>query len=225
MSFQQSFNQFIIDHKVIGFFDQPITLKSGRKSNWYVNWRTLSEDVFLMDRLTDFVIDFTCEKDLHPDCFFGVAEGATKLGILTQFKWAKASEKFDVGQFSLSMGRAKPKMHGDSKDMFFVGLPKGKTIILEDTTTTGLSTLECIETLKKAGVDIIAVINLTNRMEKRDDGKSVDQVIEETGIPFFMMSKATDLLPLAILQKDPGVDIKMAIETEFRQFGLQPIIL
>ena len=36
---QAEFNDFILRNKVIGFFEEPITLKSGRISNWYVNLR------------------------------------------------------------------------------------------------------------------------------------------------------------------------------------------
>ena len=41
-----------------------------------------------MDQLTDFVLEFAADHQIQPDTFFGVAEGATKLGVLTQFKYA-----------------------------------------------------------------------------------------------------------------------------------------
>jgi len=56
---QKSFNEFILDNRVLGFFENPITLKSGRQSYWYVNWRTVAEDAWLLDRLTEYVIAFT----------------------------------------------------------------------------------------------------------------------------------------------------------------------
>jgi len=45
---QEKFNQFILENKVVGFFEEPITLKSGRLSHWYVNWRNVAEDVFFI---------------------------------------------------------------------------------------------------------------------------------------------------------------------------------
>ena len=145
---QQKFNQFILENNVIGFFEEPITLKSGRLSFWYVNWRNVAQDVFLLDKLTDLVINFVEDLNLKPDCFYGVPEGATKLGILTQYKWAKKSSNFGLASHILPMGRGKPKDHGDLKDRFFVGMPRGETVILEDVTTTGSSLLETIEKLK-----------------------------------------------------------------------------
>ena len=56
---QNDFNNFVIDNKVIGFFEKPIALKSGRLSSWYVNWRTVAKDVYLTDILADQVIAFT----------------------------------------------------------------------------------------------------------------------------------------------------------------------
>ena len=88
MSFdEKKFADFIIENNVIGFFENPVVLKSGQKSNWYVNWRTPTSDAYLMDQITDFVVKFIKDKGLNPDCILGVPEGATKLGVLSQFKW------------------------------------------------------------------------------------------------------------------------------------------
>ena len=62
MSFNQSnFNQFILTNNVIKQFEHPITLKSGKQSTTYVNWRTLTADAYLMDQLTDFILAFVSE--------------------------------------------------------------------------------------------------------------------------------------------------------------------
>ena len=222
---QQKFNQFILENNVIGFFEEPITLKSGRLSFWYVNWRNVAQDVFLLDKLTDFVIDFVEDLDLKPDCFYGVPEGATKLGILTQYKWAKKSSNFGLASHILPMGRGKPKDHGDLKDRFFVGMPRGETVILEDVTTTGSSLLETIEKLKITGVKIIAAISLTNRMEKRDDGKSVKEAVEEKGIPYFQMSNVLELLPMTHQKLKPKMEIAQKVEEEFQKYGVEKLKL
>ena len=222
---QQEFHQFILENNVIGFFEKPITLKSGRLSHWYVNWRNVAEDVFLLDKLTDFVIDFVQDLDLKPDCFLGVPEGATKLAIITQYKQAKKSPNYGSGSHTLSMGRGKLKNHGDLKDRFFVGIPKGKTIILEDVTTTGSSLLETIENLKRNGVEIITAISLINRMEKRDDGKSAKEVVEGKGIPYFQMTNPFELLPMAYQKLKPKMEIAQKVEEEFQKYGVKKLRL
>jgi len=222
---QKEFNNFVLDNHVIGFFEKPITLKSGRESNWYVNWRTVGEDAFLLDRLSDFVLNFTKDLNLKPKCFYGVPEGATKLGIDTQTKLARQSPNYAIGSHVISMGRGKPKEHGDPKDKYFLGMPRGPTIILEDVTTTGGSLLNTIDNLKQANIPVIAAFGLTNRMELRDDRTSVKQAVESKGIQYHHLSSSLELLPDAYSISEPGKDIAMAVEAEFKQYGVKELKL
>jgi len=216
-----AFHNFIIENNVIGFFKEPIKLKSGRLSYWYVNWRSVAEDIYLLDKLTDFVISFIKSLKIKPDCFYGVPEGATKLGIITQYKWAQLQENYGPGVFPLSMGRGKPKTHGDPKDRFFLGIPKGNVIILEDTTTTGGSLIDTINSLTKFNVKIVAAIGLTNRNELRDDGKSVEDIVQTKGIQYFAMSNALELLP----KLNPNKNIVRHIKEYFKKYGVREIEL
>lgn len=218
---QNNFNNFIIKNRVIGFFDEPITLKSGRKSYWYVNWRTVAEDVFLLNMVSDYLLLFIKHLNLIPDCFYGVPEGATKLGIITQYKWAFKDKKINPGMYTLSMGRGKPKDHGELKDRFFLGLPKGNVILVEDTTTTGGSMLQTIDNLTKFNVKIIAAIGLTNRNEIRDDGFTVGEALNNKGVQYYSMSNAIELLP----KLDFNPIIATHIENYFKKYGQKEIKL
>lgn len=222
---QYKFNEFALDNGVIGFFENPVRLKSGRTSNWYINWRTVAGDVFLLDQLANHVIAFTLDLRLNPDCFFGVPEGATKLGVITQYKWALQSSSYAPHSHALPMGRGIPKEHGIPKDKYFVGEPKGKTIILEDVTTTGDSLLTTIDSLTEAGIKIASALSLTNRMEKRDDGSSVQQEVEARNISYRALSNAIQLLPLACKRLNPSEEIVRAIEEEFERYGVERIRL
>jgi len=222
---QEKFNQFVLENKVVGFFEEPIILKSGRPSHWYVNWRNVAEDIFLLDKLVDHVIAFVEDLGFQPDCFYGVPEGATKLGIITQYKWAKKSPNYGLESHVLPMGRGKPKDHGEPKDRFFLGQPKGQTVILEDVTATGSSLLETIDNLTQAKIQIIAAIGLTNRMELRDDGKSVKEAVEAKGVPYFQMSNALELLPLTYQRLMPKEEIAKKVEEEFEKYGVEKLKL
>ncbi len=219
------FNNFIVENRVVGFFDKPITLKSGRKSNWYVNWRTVSGDAFLIDRLADFLIDFIRDSNLEPDAFYGVPEGASKLGIIATYKWAKHSPGFGPGSHALPMGRGKPKEHGAAYDRFFLTAPRGRIVVVEDVTTTGQSLLAALDQLKEAHVEVLAAVGLTNRMERRDDGASVEEAVKKLGVRYMEMSRATEFLPAAFREFRPGEEIGREIEREFAEYGLEPITL
>lgn len=222
---QEQFDKFVADNGVYGFFEKAITLKSGRQSHFYANWRTVVEDVWRTEKLVGFVIDFVKSNKIAVDTFYGVPEGATKLGVLTQFHWAKQQPNYGAGSHVLAMGRAKPKEHGAPKDKFFVGMPTGRVVVLEDVTTTGGSTMTTVSALKDSGVEISAVISLTNRMERRDDCLSVAEAFAKIGVPFFNMSNSLDLLPRMYESLKPGEAIGKAIESEFAQYGVQPLKL
>ena len=222
MSWEQEkhrFYDFIIENNVIGFFDELLTLKSGRKSYWYVNWRTVAEDVFLLNKVSDFLLLFVKHLNFKPDCFYGVPEGATKLGVITQYKWAFKDKNITSGKYILSMGRGKPKDHGALKDKYFLGIPKGKVILVEDTTTTGSSMLKAIDDLLENKVNIIAAIGLTNRNEIRDDGDTVEEAIKKKGVQYYAMSNAIDLIP----QLNPSPTISNHIISYFKKYGTREI--
>ena len=222
---QESFNQFILENNIVGFFETAIKLKSGRMSTWYANWRNISEDAYLTDKLTDFILQFIQDNNFSPDCFYGIPEGATKTALITQFKWAKNKNNFSPGSSMLPMGRGKPKEHGAEKDKFFVGAPAGKVIVIEDVTTTGGSLLSQLETLKNMGVDILAALALFNRMEKRDDGKSVQEKVEEMGIKYLCMSNANEILPLLVKQNNSAPELVQSLKEYFEKYGLESLNL
>lgn len=222
---QKEFNEFVLDNEIIGFFDEPIRLKSGRMSNWYVNWRNVAEDVFKINKLANYVLNFTDDFiGRIPNCFYGVPEGATKLGIITQYKHAYR-QGWEGSKVILPMGRGKPKEHGAPKDKYFVGQPIGRTIILEDVTTTGGSLLKTIDQLAEAEVPILAAFGLMNRMEVTEKGESVQEVVKKKGVDYYSLSNALELLPEAYKRLNPGEHIADAIEKEFREYGVEKLSL
>ncbi len=225
---REEFNRFILENDVIGFFEEPITLKSGRISHFYVNWRNVTNDVYLIDKLADFIIQFVRDKGWNVDCFFGVPEGATKTGVIVQYKWARMSPDFGKGSHMLCMGRGKSKSHGMLKDRFFVGAPSGNVVVIEDVTTTGSSLIEWVHNLiQLEDVNVVAALALTNRMERRDDGKTVEQILDEMNIPFFGLSLATELLPLAFRRWESRKkgEVKRAVERYFEEYGIDSLKL
>ena len=219
---KEKFLNFIINNGVVGFFDGAITLKSGRKSHWYINWRTISNNVYTLNALVDYVTLFITDKELNYSrfCIYGVPEGATKVGLLTHYKMAMNDMG---GNKHISMGRGKSKEHGDLKDKFFIGEPKGNVVVIEDVTTTGGSLIKELNKLEELpGCNVIACIGLTNRMEKNDEGKSVkDLIMDDFGIPYYAMSTAHDLLP----KLDIPENVKEEIVKEFDEYGVKPIEL
>ena len=223
---QEHFNQFILENNVIGFYKEVVELKSGKKSHFYINWRTLTEDVRATEILSHHILQFVKRQGLTPDCFYGVPDGATKVALLTQYIWAKDySKSYGVGTHRFSMGRITPKDHGKEKDKYFVGEPQGKIIVLEDVTTTGGSLLSTIDQLLQMGKQDLIAIGLTNRNDIFEDGNTVEKLFKQKGLPYFAMSNAIDLLPQAYHIQRPGVDIARKVEQEFMYQGIKRLSL
>lgn len=206
------FNGFLIENGCVGFFDQPITLKSGRLSWVYYNFRNLVSTKELKDRLVEWVGRYVRDKGLQPDYYLGVPEGGTKLGLFL-------SDKFGKGK--LCMARGKPKKHGELKDRCFIGpVEQGdRVVLIEDVTTTGSSLLEWIDHLFDVGVVLDAALVLGNRLELTEDGRPVARAVEEKGVDFHALTDSTTLLPMAFERLKPGEGIGRKIVEYFDEYG------
>ena len=223
---QHLFNQFILDCNIIGFYQEARILSSGRSSHWYTNWRTVSNNAFLLYELTDYVINFCHDNEILPDCFYGVPDGATKLALFTQNKWIHLYKKTPI----LPMGRVKEKRHGDPKDKYFIGEPQGNVVILEDVSTTGDSMINEFHKIfelnsQRTSTYILHAISLTDRMEKRDDGHTVQSALAQFDVPYNCLSNALDILPLAVEKYKPTPEIIKAIEKEYEKYGVERLVL
>ena len=189
---QTDFNNFIIKNKIISLSEKPFTLKSGQESHVYINWRNITNDVALLETCAHYIIEFCETHNLNPDCFYGVPEGATKIGILTQYLWSK-KQGCSPGSHRLSMGRVRPKEHGSPSDRFFVGEPEGNIILIEDVTTTGQSMLKTLDQLQALDKKIIACLALTNR-ESKQLKKTVSNEVTDRNTKYVYLSEAKELL-------------------------------
>lgn len=124
------------------------------------------------------------------------------------------------------MGRGRLKEYGDPKDRYFVGQPERKIIVIEDVATTGSSLIREIDkVLELSNVEIIAAYVLTDRMERRDDRKSVREVVEERGIPYYPLSTAPELLKLACRLLRPDESVIRRIKNYYDTYGLLKVDL
>ena len=219
---QEEFNKFLIENNVVGFFPEGRTLKSGRFSYWYVNCRNLAGKVGVTDKTASFLLAFLKAKELGCDYIYGVPEGVTTLAVVANYK--KGIENSNNEQ-PLVIGRGKPKEHGDPKDKYFIGpaKPGDKVVVVEDVTTTGGSMLKTLDFLKETGIEVVAVVALANRMEIRDDGKSVAESVEAKGTKYFSMSDADQLIPMAIEKENPDKEFLKNFQEKYNEFAIKKI--
>lgn len=220
-------SDFAIEHGVVGFFDEPITLKSGRKSSFYVNWRHVTSDAYLLDQISDLVAREIQKLAWPASTILGVPEGGSKLAIMVNMKLARQSSHFAPGSHQVPMMRAKPKEHGKPEDRLFLGQPRGPVIVLEDTITSGLSLLQCLDQLQSAQVELVGVVSLTDRMEKTAEGCDLQTSLKthHPGLQYQSLSNARELLPAACHKLRPSELIRTSVAAEYEEHGCVSIKL
>ena len=245
---QKHFNNFLLDSGAIIFSEEQKPLKSKRLSNFYINMRTILEDVYLTSSLVDFTIEFVQDLGLRPRSFYAVPEGATKLGIILQYTWAKMQEDWmRPGSYALSMGRGKSKAHGEEKDREFLGKPTGFTIVVEDATTSGTSLFNEVGKLRQNNVNVGAVIAVADRKELTpipniDDSEIVEEfkkiykrftnkeytramgvadVLKDIGIPYYSMTDSFQIFELAKNRLQLSLSVMDAVEEEFARVSVR----
>ncbi len=212
---KEKFLEFAVENSVVGVFENEVKLKCGRLSPYYINWRRATNYAKSLNELGNFISNAVLEFFSSVDTIFGVPEGATKTGIISQIKYAE-KRGYDKN-YVVAMGRGKIKDHGLPEDRFFVGAPVGKTVVLEDVVTTGSSLLEWLEKLKEVeNCEVVGCIVLTDREELRDDGKTVKDCLEEKGLKYCPLSTSKELLKK--IEKNLDEEIKGKVNSYFKKY-------
>jgi len=167
----------------VSFERREVTLASGRKSDFYLDLRTT-----LMrpqgQRLAGTLVLATLMKGPWVDAVGGMAVGAVPLvsAVLS------AAAHHDPGTTLLGFFvRKEAKKHGMGRQLEG-GFEPGQTVALvEDTTTTGGSTLEAVDIVEAAGGKVARVLCLVDR------GEGAAEAFAERGIELEALFTRADL--------------------------------
>lgn len=217
MSFVQSdFNQFLVDKGVVGFKEGEISLKSGKKSRWYANFRELSKSLWILERTAqDYVVPFIIEKfaGVDYDCVLGVPQGATLLGNKVQEMLIKEGI-----EDRLYFVRDKAKEHGDVANKYWTnGNVPRKAIVFEDVATSLGSTLEFVKKLRSSNVEVVGLVSMLDRLQLNINGLSVSEVAKMNGLDFYSMTNAASILPFAYSKLENKSNFREWINEEYRR--------
>ncbi|MBR5969796.1 MAG: orotate phosphoribosyltransferase [Lachnospiraceae bacterium] len=166
--FKESFVTFMAESGVLQFGD--FTLKSGRRSPFYVNTGAFVSGSQL-NRLGAFYAR-AIEEHYGPniDVIFGPAYKGIPLSIAT----VTALHTLYGREVRFSSNRKEMKDHGDAGVLLGSGLNDGdRVLLIEDVTTSGSSIDESVPLLKSlADVEIVGLIIALDRGEKGPGGKT-----------------------------------------------------
>jgi orotate phosphoribosyltransferase len=180
------FIEFLVRTGALKFGE--FTLKSGRKSPYFVNTGVISSGADL-NMLAGFFAAKIKEVDPTVKTIFGPAYKGIPLAVATSIS---LSEKYRI-QTNWLFNRKEIKTHGDAGA--FVGkLPeKEKEVILvDDVFTTGGTKYEAVNLLSAMGIKISYMVVGVDRQEKGKEGNAVDEFVEETGVPVHVIANISD---------------------------------
>ncbi|MBF0299185.1 MAG: hypothetical protein HQK51_10725 [Oligoflexia bacterium] len=196
-TFEKQIIDFILEHKVLSISENAFTLASGKKSHIYVNWRQVSNNFLLFDKLLHMILKFIDLNSIECDTFYGVPEGATKIALFVQYFYLQSRLQATPQNTEavLAMGRAVAKSHGDIGDRYFIGQPKGNVVIIEDVTTTGESLIKTIEVVNQLpNANVSACLVLTDRSTASNSNSNSNSNSTSNSISFHDYLKQKNIL-------------------------------
>ena len=131
---------------------QPYTWASGWKSPIYCDNRKVLSFPFVRDFIKSELCNVIFEKYPEADVLAGVATAGIAWG-------AMAADQLKLPYMYV---RPKPKEHGLGNQIeghFEVGQ---KVVVIEDLISTGKSSLQVVEVLRNAGLEVIAMVSIFN---------------------------------------------------------------
>jgi orotate phosphoribosyltransferase len=162
------------------------TLASGAKSDYYIDARLTTmcaEGQVLVGKAGYQAI---VESGLNPTHVGGLTLGADPITYAIAHR--SMLEDAPIDGFTV---RKRAKDHGTGQRIEGGLSPNGRALIIEDTMTTGRSTLEAVEAVRTHGAAIVGVLTIVNRSE------DAARFFEQQGIPLIYLFTGMELVEAA----------------------------
>lgn len=129
---------------------QPFTWASGWKSPIYCDNRKVLSFPFVRDFIKSEMCNVVFEKFPEAELLAGVATAGIPWG-------AMAADQLKLPYIYV---RPKPKEHGLGNQIEGAFEKGRKTVVIEDLVSTGKSSLQVVDVLKEAGLDVIGMVSI-----------------------------------------------------------------
>jgi orotate phosphoribosyltransferase len=164
---------------------QPYTWASGWKSPIYCDNRKVLGFPFVRDFIKSELCNVLFENYPEADALAGVATAGIAWGAMAA----------DQLKLPFIYVRPKPKEHGLGNQIEGNIQAGQKVVVIEDLISTGKSSLQVVEVLRNAGVEVIAMVSIFNY------GFNVaNNAFEAANVPFVSLSNYAVLIEIAKLK-------------------------
>ena len=129
---------------------QPFTWASGWKSPIYCDNRKVLSFPYIRDFIKSEMCNVIFESFAEAELLAGVATAGIAWG-------AMAADQLKLPYIYV---RPKPKEHGLGNQIEGHFEPGQKTVVIEDLVSTGKSSLQVVDVLKQAGLDVVGMVSI-----------------------------------------------------------------
>lgn len=130
--------------------NEPYTWASGWKSPIYCDNRKILSFPYIREYIKSEMCNVIFEKYPDADLIAGVATAGIAWGAMAA----------DQLKLPFIYVRPKPKEHGLGNQIEGVFQQAQKTVVVEDLISTGKSSLQVVEVLRKAGLDVVGMVSI-----------------------------------------------------------------
>jgi len=171
--------------------NEPFTWASGWKSPIYCDNRKALSFPYIRDFIKSEMCNVVFEKFPEAGLLAGVATAGIAWG-------AMAADQLKLPYIYV---RPKPKEHGLGNQIEGFYEPGQKVVVIEDLISTGKSSLQVVDVLKKSSLEVIGMVSIFNY--GFDIAK---KSFEESLVPFQSLTNYETLISLAIEKKIVNAD-------------------
>ncbi len=167
--------------------NNPFTWASGWKSPIYCDNRKVLSFPYVRDFIKSEMCNVIFEKFEGADMLAGVATAGIPWG-------AMAADQLKLPYIYV---RPKPKEHGLGNQIEGAYATTNKILVIEDLISTGKSSLQVVDVLRNAGLEVVGMVSIFNY------GFNIaDEAFKAAGVPFYSLTNYASLIDLAVEKGD-----------------------
>lgn len=163
--------------------ENPFTWASGWKSPIYCDNRKVLSFPYIREFIKSEMCNVVFEQFPEADLLAGVATAGIAWG-------AMAADQLKLPYIYV---RPKPKEHGLGNQIEGAFEPGQKALVIEDLISTGKSSLQVVEVLRNAGVEVVGMVSIFNY------GFAIaDEAFAAAGVKYVSLTNYTTLIDMAV---------------------------
>lgn len=166
--------------------ENPFTWASGWKSPIYCDNRKVLSFPYIRDFIKSEMCNMVFEKFPEAELIAGVATAGIAWGAMTA----------DQLKLPFVYVRPKPKEHGMGNQIEGYFEKGQKAVVIEDLVSTGKSSLQVVDVLKEAGVEVTGMVSIFNY-----GFKVATDAFSKASLNYYSLTDYTALIELAVNNK------------------------